>query len=651
MISFAHPLWILAGTVTCLLLWFLWSYFETQRKAQLQTFVAAPLLKNLTQNVSASRRLAKKILLLTAVFCCFVALARPQYGYRWIDVKQKGIDILFALDTSKSMLVEDIRPNRLERSKLAIMDFVSQLGGDRVGLMPYAGSSYLICPLTADYFAFEQSLVAIDTNIIPTGGTDIGQAIESAEKILSNEANHKILVLITDGENLQGDALAAAEQAHQKNMTIYAVGVGTGEGELIPDKVRGGFIRDDTGSYVKSRLDEQGLTRISETTGGFYVPLGNQGQGLETVYQQKLALIPKTERAERRKKVPIDRFEWVLAVALVLISIEFLLSGRKNRTVLPRLVSRLREKHKQGAKIIAASLVCFSVSATSPLKASEGETAYEAGDYLKASAYYQSLLAKDPDNPKLLFNNGAVAYKNNLLEEATDHFEQTLLTDDITLQEKAYYNLGNVHYRKGEELLGRDQQATIKQWEQSLESYQGALSLNPDNQDARYNLELVKARLDQLKQQQQSNEQQEGEQNRGEQQNKQDNGDSQNDDEQTGQQEKPETADSDSGAEKTKHHDKTRQEEQSQQADETAQQNNQPDEPEDSAVQDQNNQPAASAENSNGHTLSTPAEEGIQSMTEEEAEQLLQALQDEEGRLNLFIPMQENKDNEIRKDW
>lgn len=664
MISFAHPLWILAGFAVSLLLWFLWSIFEAKRKVQLQLFAAAPLLKHLTANVSSKRRLVKKILLLGAVFCCFVALARPQYGYRWVDVKHKGIDILFALDTSKSMLVEDIRPNRLERSKLAIMDFVSQLGGDRVGLMPFAGSSYLICPLTADYFAFEQSLAATDTSIIPTGGTDIGQAIESAEKTLGNEANHKILVLITDGENLQGDALAAAVQAHKENMTIYAVGVGTGEGELIPDKTSGGFVKDNSGSYVKSRLDERGLTALSEATGGFYVPLGNQGQGLETIYQQKLALIPKTELAERRKKLPIDRFEWPLAVAILLMSLEFILSGRKKGQTLPGLVSRLTRRKAKAAASVLPILISFFLSTGSPARGSEGESAYETGNYLKASEYYQGLLEKDPDNPQLLFNSGAVAYKNNLLEEAVENFEKTLSTDDVNLQEKAYYNLGNVHYRKGEEALNSDQQATIKQWEQSLKSYQGALSLNPDNQDAQYNHDIVKSRLDQLKQQQpESNEQQEDGENSEDQQNNQDNQNNQNKqdkqdqkEQQSGQQEENGSDNKDSSSpesEETTGQNENQEEKPSEENQETDQpQENQTATPENAEQEDQGKQSAGGSEASGQNAPPPPGSLAeAQAMTQEEAEQLLQAVQNEEGRLNLYIPMQENKDNKIRKDW
>ena len=674
MISFAQPLWILAGIGSCLLLWFIWYSLEKKRREQLQLFIAAPLVQALTPNVSLHRRRIKKLLIFIAVFLCFIALARPQYGSQWVDVKHKGIDILFALDTSKSMLVEDARPNRLERSKLAIMDFVSQLNGDRVGLMPFAGSSFLMCPLTADYFAFEQSLTAVDTSTIPTGGTNIEQAILSAEKTLSNEANHKILVMITDGENLQGNALEAADMADKQDMTIYTVGVGSGEGELIPNTV-GGFIKDSGGSFVKSRLDEDGLRAISETTGGFYVPLGNHGEGLETIYQQKLALIPKTELAEKRKKLPIDRFEWVVALALFLLSIEFVLSGRKTDHQLSAFFSRLRSRNSVTSLKILPFLVGILVTNSPMLTASEGERAYDNEEYLTAQQYYQTLLDKDPNNPQLLYNSGTVAYKNNLLEQASESFAKALSSDDISLQEKTYYNLGNVYYRKGEETLNNDPQKTIKEWEEALEYYQGALSLNPENDNATFNHDLVKSRLEQLKQQSQTEQQPE---NHG----------SENDQNKQGQQEHDQTSgdrnQQSSQPEQSVENERENQPQHSQNAegqnsapgDLTDQSKTETPEPEKSAPPAEEgadagaNATATEAAGEKSEALNTlkaqskedeemvgpnavdPQKTGdAHIMTREEAQQLLQALQDEEGRLNLYIPVQKTNPDRIIKDW
>ncbi|MCJ7810338.1 MAG: VWA domain-containing protein, partial [Desulfobulbaceae bacterium] len=232
--QFEYAIWLVAGLGACTVLGFAFAHFHKKGQVALQQFAAGRLLEQLTQNVSTRRRQIKRVLILTAVAALFVALARPQVGFEWKEVKRKGIDILMAVDTSKSMLATDVKPNRLERSKLGIMDFVSRLEGDRVGLIPFAGTAFLMCPLTLDYDAFRQSLEALDTQIIPQGGTDLASAIREAEFAFSNDANHRILVLVTDGEDLEGEALSAAEEAARKGLTIYTVGVGTPAGELIP---------------------------------------------------------------------------------------------------------------------------------------------------------------------------------------------------------------------------------------------------------------------------------------------------------------------------------------------------------------------------------------------------------------------------------
>ncbi len=331
-IHFAQPFWILAGLTLCLGIIFFLRILQQQRQVQMERFAAAHLLGRLTRNISPRRRLLKKGLWLLALFCCFLALARPQYGFKWVEVKRKGIDILFVLDTSKSMLTEDIRPNRLERAKLAIIDFVSQLEGDRVGLLPFAGSAFLMCPLTIDYSAFEESLTTVNTTTIPRGGTDLAKAIAVAESSLSGNANYKILILLTDGENLEGDALAAATKAARNGMTIFTVGVGTTEGELIPLSANGPgqFVKDESGKFITSRLDEKALTAIADAAGGIYMPLGKNGEGLERIYQQKLSLIPKKELAEKKHKEPLERFSWPLGSAILLLMVEFVISGRKS---------------------------------------------------------------------------------------------------------------------------------------------------------------------------------------------------------------------------------------------------------------------------------------------------------------------------------
>ncbi|MBW2682946.1 MAG: VWA domain-containing protein [Deltaproteobacteria bacterium] len=627
--NFAQPLWLICGLGVCITLTLVIRVLQQRRKATLEKFAARQLLARLTRNISNPRRRLKNILVISAVFFCFTALARPQYGFKWVEVKRRGIDILFALDTSKSMLVKDIKPNRLKRAHFAILDFVRQLEGDRVGLMPFAGSAFLMCPLTLDYNAFEHSLSAVTSDIIPQGGTDISEVINTAAATLNNGVNHKILVLITDGENLQGDALKAAADGAEKGLTIYTVGVGTKEGELIP-LTGGGFVKDSQGNFVTSRLDEQTLGRIAETTGGLYVPLGSSGEGLETVYQQKLALIPKEELAERRHKVPLERFEYPLALALFLLICDFLISERKSKRALslPLIKSVSRRIRRNGTLLVLAFL--FTMGLHAEARSSEGEQAYNEGNYIAASEYYSQKLEKSPDDPELHYNFGTAAYKNNMFDDAIASFSRTLQSNNIDLQKKAYYNRGNSYYRKGLEMVQGDPQATIEQWQQALESLQGVLELTPEDENAQYNHELIKKQLEELqKQQEEKQEQKQQDQNSQKSDQKQPSEENQKQDSQTeesssqpeekegeGDKGKPQESDK-NGAEQSAKGEETKMEESGK---------------EEQAAMDARRQQ-------------------LGKMTREEAERLLNGLKNEEGELN-FVPTGRKTENKpIERDW
>lgn len=503
---FEQPLWILAAIFCCIALFVVHLHLQKKRRTTLQSFAAASLIGSLTGNVSAVRRRIKFMLVLAALFFSLLALARPQYGHRWIDVKRKGIDILFAVDTSASMLAPDIRPNRLERSKLAILDFVERLDGDRVGLMPFAGSAFLMCPLTIDYIAFEETLQALDTTIIPEPGTNLQGAIDEAGRILDNDANHKLLVIITDGENLEGNALAAAERAYHKGMTIFTVGVGTREGELVPlppqgsDENTSGYIKDVQGQYVISRLDEDSLRRISRATDGLYAPLGSRGQGLESIYKRKLSLIPKEELAERRQKVAVERFPWFLGLALFLLVFEYLITGRKSPS------SPLSPPWKRGKALPTIVVMVLAAAAATPSSASPGEEAFNNGKYQAAIRYYEELLAKQPEDV-IHYNYGTAAYKSQLYDKAIGAFNKALHSDNPLLQEKAYFNRGNAHFQMGKKSLGDDAEKTVDQWLKALNSYEAALELQPDDIRAKNNYQMVKKKLEDLRKQQQENQQ------------------------------------------------------------------------------------------------------------------------------------------------
>ena len=663
-ILFAQPYWILTGLALCLAAVFFLRSGGKQRQDKMARFAAAHLLGRLTRNIAPRRRLLKKWLWLLAVFCCFLALARPQYGFKWVEVKRQGIDILFALDTSMSMLTEDIRPNRLERAKLAIIDFAGQLEGDRIGLLPFAGSAFLLCPLTIDYSAFETALAAIDTAIIPRGGTDLATAINLAESSLVDSGNHKILILITDGENLEGDAVAAAAKAGQNGMTIFTIGVGTTEGELIPiaGSGPGNFVRDESGKFITSRLDETTLAAIAEAAGGLYVPLGKNGEGLEHIYQQKLSLIPKKELAEKKSKMPLERFAWPLGAAVMLLMVEFIISGRKaERTFrLPSIKTAGRRIRRVMNRRTMALVLMLTLAGFDQARASKGEEAYAAGDFIAASEFYSQALKKKGDDPRLHYNSGTTAYKNNLYDDAIASFQQALKSTDLGLQEQTYYNLGNTLFKKGEELLQQDPRQTAELWQQSLDAYEGSLKLRPSARDAAENRELVSSRLEDLKKQQEQQQEQqqdkddqqqeEGQQGREEEQ-EQGQGQSENqghkDQDQPGKD--SDGAGRDSSTAEQEPGDQGGDSREAQ-GDQPAEDDRQMDAAGGEGDKDKQQEDAASQAAQQGQDA--PAEQAGK-MTSEEARQLLGRLKDEEGRLN-FAPQAETGEagkEGTWKDW
>ncbi|WP_136809104.1 VWA domain-containing protein [Desulfosediminicola flagellatus] len=650
--QFAQPIWIFTGLIVSIVLLVLLHILQKNRQKSLERFAASQLLGRLTRHISPGRRRFKHAIIILAVMLLFVALARPQYGFKWVEVKRKGIDILFALDTSKSMLATDIKPNRLQRARFGIMDFVNQLEGDRIGLMPFAGSGYLMCPMTLDYDAFIQSLNSITTDIIPKGGTNISAVIEEAEKVLDNDTNHKILILLTDGENLQGDALKAAEKAHDNGMTIYTVGVGTPGGELIPIDGKSGsgsFVKNSEGKYVTSKLDESTLTKIAETTEGLYVPLGNSGEGLEKIYQQKLTLIPKEELSEKRHKVPLERFSWPLAAAIFLLLLEFGIPERRSNKQLsfPGFLKAGRKMKKHFIPMILAGI--FSLQGVHDIHASEAEDAYADENYLKASELYQERLKQQPDNQALHYNYGTAVYKNNLYDEAIASFNQALKGEDLSIQSKAYFNRGNAHFQKGVESQQADPQSTIEQWEQAIKSFEGTLKLTPNDTQAAENTTFVKQKLEELKQQmeqQQEQDKQDKQDNKQDQQDKQDKQD-QKSDQPEGDDEKKQ----DSGQDRN--NDNSDQQQPEKREEDSAKNSENQDKKEQSAEKEQ---PQASQQDTQQE--GNPADQEAENqramerreagkMTEEEAKNLLNALKNEEGELN-FIP---GGSETVEKDW
>src|SRR5436190_7123188 len=231
--TFAQPkiLWLLAVFPPLMLAFFWWSWRKRQQLAT--QFIQARLLPALTVGISTARVKIRLASLVLAIIFIILALARPQWGFDWEPAKQRGLDIIMAIDTSKSMLAEDIAPNRLVRAKLAALDLMQQARSDRLGLIAFAGSAFLQCPLTIDDAVFRQSVEALDVNIIPQGGTALAEAIEKALAAFNETDSYKALVLLTDGEDHDSGAIEAAKKAAAAGIQIFTVGVGTSDGELL----------------------------------------------------------------------------------------------------------------------------------------------------------------------------------------------------------------------------------------------------------------------------------------------------------------------------------------------------------------------------------------------------------------------------------
>ncbi len=480
-LQFAQPLWIAVGVVVCAAIVLLYVRFDKRRESDLAKLIHPRFRQRLTEGFSPALRNLKRVLWLLAVLLLFTAIARPQKGYEWHEVKRKGIDILFALDTSRSMLAEDLTPNRLERARLGIIDFVDRLEGDRVGLIPFAGSAFALCPLTLDYDAFRESLNAIDTDLIPRQGTDLASAIKEAERLFDENGNNfRVLILITDGEDLEGDVIDAAKAAAKKGMAIYTVGVGSPEGATIPQQLNNGrmdVVRDEGGKEVRTKLDESTLKKIADATQGLYVPLGRGAEGLDRIYQERLRLVPKSELNQRMERIPLERFEWPLGAAIVLLVLEFFISDRrraKKARPLPSAARRVKIA-PQTTAVIGLGFILAGASLS---------RAAEANDMRK------------------VYNAGTEAYGKGDFPKAAETLRASLKTPDLSLQQRAYYNLGNTLYRTGQASLEKDSEATIKTWEESVKAYQDALSLNASDADAAYNKALVEKKLEELKKQQ-----------------------------------------------------------------------------------------------------------------------------------------------------
>jgi len=502
--QFGSPQWLYALWLVPMMA-ALFYVSDRRRRAALERFADPHLLDTVAPGARTRPRYRRPSALMAAVALLIVALSQPKWGYHWEEVRRRGVDIVVAIDTSKSMLAEDLAPNRLGRAKLAVQDLLDMLPGDRIALVAFAGSAFVECPLTLDYGFAKMILNDIDIDTIPYGGTNVGSAIrKSLDAFEDKLKEHKVVVVITDGENLEGDPMAAADEAKKMGVKIHTVGVGSTAGSLIPVEVDGQrrYLRDSGGSPVNSRVDKRTLEKVSQATGGKYVSASGAGDPLVMLYDAAIAPMEDRSLGTSRIKRYEHRYQWPLAIALLLLLAEHGFIGN----LLKWLVSRFRP-----ALVVLVTMVALGMlpAEAEPVhkKVRVGNGLYEAGEYLEAHERYTDAQVDAPEMKELDFNVGDTLYKQGKYEESIAAYSRATESRRQEVEAGALYNIGNCKYILGE------QQGSIELMREAVETYRQSLSIDPEDEDAKFNIEFVERRIkEMLSQQHQEQEQQQEQQ-------------------------------------------------------------------------------------------------------------------------------------------
>ncbi len=532
-IQFAELRWLWLAVLGPALLVALLRYSAGARRQQLAQLAAPHFLDELTRSHSPARRAFKNTLLVLAVAGIGLALARPQWGEQENAGQSLGEDIMFVVDCSQSMLAADITPNRLQRAKLAILDFMHRHGRGRVGLVAFAGQAFLQCPLTFDHGAFEDALAALDNRTIPVMGTDIGRALDEAFQAMEKIDRRKVMVLITDGEDLEKGGIRAAQMLATNGVVVYALGVGTPAGAQIQVMGNQGkleFLRDTKGEIVRSRLDEATLRAVAQATRGNYYPLGPVGEGLNEVSSSIEMLDVKGDSA-RARRFAIERFHFPLAAVLVLVVIESLIGTRRRPLAKAMALGVVLAFPALGTNALAETNAAFSAN---NLSADPNQAApvsprgfFNAGTrklndekWRDAEALLQSALASQREDfqPPTLYNLGHARFAEGVAElkrspdgkstaasaraagraaeAATQEADEALASKDLPKMLEAYQRGRGVRrelkaataaIRRAMEVHGK----VLSKWQRASGDFKSAVELKKDYTDAEYNADIV----------------------------------------------------------------------------------------------------------------------------------------------------------------
>ncbi len=333
MIRFEHS-YYLYGLLLIPLFYFLFLMMLRWKRRALKKIGESSVINKLMPDVSRSKPALKFLLLMLAYAFLVIGIANPQSGSKLVKIKRKGIDLMICLDVSNSMLAQDITPNRLERAKQAISDLIDKLHNDRIGIVVFAGKAYLQLPITTDYSAAKLFLSNISTDIVPVQGTDIGDAIDLASESFDNNKHSKAIVIITDGENNEGNAIKQAQKSAEKGINIYTIGMGLPEGAPIPVynkyNTQIGYKKDRQGNTIITKLNETMLQQIASAGNGTYVRANNSKLGLRKIYN-KINKLNKSEIESKMFSEYENHFQYFIGASIFFLLIELLIFERKSK--------------------------------------------------------------------------------------------------------------------------------------------------------------------------------------------------------------------------------------------------------------------------------------------------------------------------------
>ena len=470
---------------------FYWSLKIKRNRLTLLT--SHQLLSKLTPNWSLKQQILKFSLFGLGIIFLFLGLARPQWGSEKRKTQPAGIDILIALDVSKSMLARDVRPNRLERVKLSINNLLDRVEGDRLGLIAFSGSAFLQCPLTLDHQAFTKTLNDLQVGIIKRPGTDLSRPIEEAIHSFSKDDTDRFLILLSDGEDLEGKGLKQAKKAAKDGVRIYTIGIGAKGGARIPMDPLGqsarNFLRDPQGQTVITKLDENSLRAIADASQGKYFSLGPTGEGLAKVLGILQTIGQQKKREQLSTELPIDRYRLFVFIGFLFLCLEM-------------LTSKISKTVSTSGNALGIILLLFISGCIKQDNIKRAEDALEKGNPEQAAKFFKAEInasrsAGDPTDPRLFLNAGLADLQAGNLQEAEESFQISLDAnlDDPIIQAKALNGLGNINYLKANQFLDQRNIAEArKSWLQSINHYESSLRID-GNDKAKQNLESLNKQI------------------------------------------------------------------------------------------------------------------------------------------------------------